>query len=78
MAFDDRFEMLQRARENHNRNRSNNQDNGIDQRLHKDRIFKHTNVVVQAHKLKFSHGVVKETCNESHNHRSQDKDDKEE
>jgi molecular chaperone DnaJ len=24
------------------------------------------------------HGVVKETCNESHNHRSQDKDDKEE
>ena len=64
--------------ENHNRNRSNNQDNGIDQRLHKDRVFKHANVVVQAHKLKFSHGVVKETCNESHNHRSQDKDDKEE
>ena len=36
------------------------------------------NVVVKAYKLKFSHGVVKETCNESHNHRSQDKDDKEE
>ena len=64
--------------ENHNRNRSDNQDNGIDQRLGKDRVFKHANVVIQANKLKAGHGVVKETCNESHNHRSQDKDDKEE
>ncbi len=53
MAFDDRFEMLSKEREeNHNRNRSNNQDNGIDQRLTKT-VVSLCECSCQLYKLKF-------------------------
>ena len=45
----------------------------INQRFHKDRIFKHPNIIIKSDKSKGGHRIVKKTSNKTHNHRCQDK-----
>ena len=58
-------------------NRSNHDNHRIDERLDKNLIIEHADIVIQTNKGKVSHRIIEETGHQAHNHWGKEKNDKE-